>query len=109
MRQNNNIMNTVNTKLFTIDELKYKKYGDLVNFLTGMFELVDDIQEEIDEIQLIESEDGYLDQETLNELNIMITQSDYLTKNINTTIDTLNLIEMKSFMKVENLPLVCLN
>jgi hypothetical protein len=102
-------MNTVNTKLFTIDELKYKKYGDLVNFLTGMFELVDDIQEEIDEIQLIESEDGYLDQETLNELNIMITQSDYLTKNINTTIDTLNLIEMKSFMKVENLPLVCLN
>ena len=109
MHQNNNIMNTVNTKLFTIDELKYKKYGDLVNFLTGMFELVDDIQEEIDEIQLIESEDGYLDQETLNELNIMITQSDYLTKNINTTIDTLNLIEMKSFMKVENLPLVCLN
>ena len=92
MHQNNNIMNTVNTKLFTIDELKYKKYGDLVNFLTGMFELVDDIQEEIDEIQLIESEDGYLDQETLNELNIMITQSDYLTKNINTTIDTLNII-----------------
>jgi hypothetical protein len=101
-------MNGINTKLFTIDELKGKKYGDLVISLAGMIELVDDIENEIDAIQILEEEDGYLEPELEYELNIITTQLDYMLKNISTIKKVLNIIEMKSFFVVNNFN-ICLN
>lgn len=108
MHQNNDIMNGINRKLFTIDELKGKKYADLVNSLADMIELVDDIENEIDTIQILEEEDGYLEPELEYELNIITTQLDYMLKNISTIKKVLNMIEMKSFFVVNNFN-ICLN
>ncbi len=108
MHQNNDIMNGINTKIFTIDELKGKKYADLVNSLADMIELVDDIENEIDTIQILEEEDGYLEPELEYELNIITTQLDYMLKNISTIKKVLNMIEMKSFFVVNNFN-ICLN
>jgi hypothetical protein len=101
-------MNGINTKIFTIDELKGKKYADLVNSLADMIELVDDIENEIDTIQILEEEDGYLEPELEYELNIITTQLDYMLKNISTIKKVLNMIEMKSFFVVNNFN-ICLN
>lgn len=101
-------MNGINTKLFTIDELKGKKYANLVNSLADMIELVDDIENEIDTIQILEEEDGYLEPELEYELNIITTQLDYMLKNISTIKKVLNMIEMKSFFVVNNFN-ICLN
>jgi hypothetical protein len=101
-------MNGINTKLFTIDELKGKKYANLVNSLADMIELVDDIENEIDAIQILEEEDGYLEPELEYELNIITTQLDYMLKNISTIKKVLNMIEMKSFFVVNNFN-ICLN
>lgn len=109
MRQNNNIMNTINTKLFSAKDLKSKKYGDLIVFLEELLEVAEDLEYSLDEIKLTEEEDGYLTPEMLSEMKFMDTQLDYFFKNIKIVMLALNSMEIKSFVKIKDLPLVCLN
>ena len=109
MRQNNNIMNTINTKLFSAKDLKSKKYGDLIVFLEELLEVAEDLEYSLDEIKLTEEEDGYLTPEMLSEMKFMDTQLDYVFKNIKIVMSALNSMEIKSFVKIKDLPLVCLN
>jgi hypothetical protein len=109
LHQNNNIMSTINTKLFSAEDLKIKKYGDLVVFLEGLLEVAEDLEDSLDEIKLMEEEDGYLNSEMLSEMKFMDTQLDYIFKNIKIAVSVLDSMEMKSFVKIKDLPLVCLN
>ena len=109
MHQNNNIMSTINTKLFSAEHLKTKKYGDLVVFLEGLLEVAEDLEYSLDEIKLTEEEDGYLSPEMLSEMKFMDTQLDYVFKNIKIAVSVLDSMEMKSFVKIKDLPLVGLN
>ena len=109
MHQNNNIMSTINTKLFSAEHLKLKKYGDLVVFLEGLLEIAEDLEDSLDEIKLMEEEDGYLTPEIVSEMKLMDTQLDYIFKNIKITISVLDSMEMKSFVKIKDFPLVGLN
>ena len=49
-------MSTINTKLFSAEHLKTKKYGDLVVFLEGLLEVAEDLEYSLDEIKLTEEE-----------------------------------------------------
>ena len=89
--------------------MKIKKYGDLVVFLEGLLEVAEDLEDSLDEIKLMEEEDGYLTPEMVSEMKFMDTQLDYIFKNIKITISVLDSMEMKSFVKIKDLPLVGLN
>jgi hypothetical protein len=102
-------MNTINTKLFSAKDLKSKKYGDLIVFLEELLEVAEDLEYSLDEIKLTEEEDGYLTPEMLSEMKFMDTQLDYVFKNIKIVMSALNSMEIKSFVKIKDLPLVCLN
>jgi len=102
-------MSIINTKLFSVKDLKNKKYGDLVVFLEGLLEVAEDLEYSLDEIKLTEEEDGYLTPEMLSEMKFMDTQLDYVFKNIKIVMSALNSMEIKSFVKIKDLPLVCLN
>jgi hypothetical protein len=102
-------MSTINTKLFSAEHLKLKKYGDLVVFLEGLLEIAEDLEDSLDEIKLMEEEDGYLTPEIVSEMKLMDTQLDYIFKNIKITISVLDSMEMKSFVKIKDFPLVGLN
>jgi len=102
-------MNTINTKLFSAKDLKSKKYGDLIVFLEELLEVAEDLEYSLDEIKLTEEEDGYLTPEMLSEMKFMDTQLDYFFKNIKIVMLALNSMEIKSFVKIKDLPLVCLN
>lgn len=72
----------MNTKLFTKEELKIVSTKKLIDNLKSMINISIDMKEVIDEIEDIEKEDGYLEIELEYELNILITQYDYVIKNI---------------------------
>jgi hypothetical protein len=72
----------MNTKLFTKEELNIVSTKKLIDNLKSMINISIDMKEVIDEIEDIEKEDGYLEIELEYELNILITQYDYVIKNI---------------------------
>lgn len=72
----------MNTKLFTKEELNIVSTKKLVDKLKSMINISIDMKEVIDEIEDIEKEDGYLEIELEYELNMFITQYDYVIKNI---------------------------
>lgn len=109
MHQNNNTMSTINTRLFSLEELQFKKYGVLINGLNMLVELASELEYSLEEINELESEQGFLDSETLSDMNFITTQLDYLYKNLNTTLAAMKFQEAKAFFKVTDLPLVCLN
>lgn len=102
-------MNTPNARIFSIEELKFKPYGLLMNSLNTFIEVASELEEYIEEMEELEIEQGFLDSETHAEVNLVSTQLDYLYQNIKTTIDAMKYKEDKAFFKVTNLPLVCVN
>ena len=90
-------MAKINTKVFTSNELKFKKYYDLIIFFEGLIEVSMDLEYSIEEIEMIEQEDGFLDCEMQHELNLMITQLDIIIKNILTVTNVLKNIENEAF------------
>jgi hypothetical protein len=90
-------MATVNTKLFTSTELNHKKYYDLIILFEGLIKVSMYVEDSIEEIEMIEQEDGFLDCEMQHELNLLITQFDYITKNILTVMNVLKKIENEAF------------
>jgi hypothetical protein len=72
----------MNTKLFTEKELKKVDINKLKFYLDEFIELSNEMKTEINLIEDIEKEDGMLIKELEYELNIMITQFDYIMFNI---------------------------
>ena len=102
-------MSTVNTKIFRIEELQFKPYGLLMKTLNSLVEVVSEFEAHLEEIEELEKEQGFLDSETLADMNLITTQLDYLYRNIKTAIDAMKYQEAKAFFKVTDLPLVCVN
>lgn len=102
-------MESINTRLFTVEELKFKKYANLIESLEIIVDSTCDLEWALEEIEEIEKEQGFLGSEMLSEMNYITTQLDYLYKNINTIISAMKCYEAKSFFKVRDLPLFCLN
>ena len=102
-------MNTPNTKIFRIEELQFKPYAVLMKSLNSFIEVASELEQCLEEIEELENEQGFLDSETLADMNLITTQLDYLYQNIKTSIDAMKYQEAKSFFKITDLPLVCLN
>lgn len=102
-------MESVNTRLFTIEELRFKKYANLMETLHIIIDSSCDLEWAMEEIEEIEQEQGFLGSEMLSEMNYITTQLDYLYKNIDVIISAMKYHESKSFFKVHDLPLFCLN
>lgn len=102
MHQNNNIMKTPDTRIFRVEVLKFKPYGLLMKSLNTFIEVASDLEEYLEEFENNPSEN-------VDDINIVTTQLDCLYQNIKNTIDAMKYIEDKSFFKVNELPLVCLN
>ena len=109
MHQNNNIMATLNTKLYTFDELKYKPYYQLFQFVDGLKTIIFDFEDEIESLEMMEAEQGYLTSEMTESLNTITTQLDYVTRNLKTAITALDFKATKSFFNVEGIAPICLN
>lgn len=71
----------MNTKLFTERELIYKDKNKLFDIYKNLISIEKDMKELIDDYEMIEEEFG-IDNQTENDLNFIITQYDYLNKNI---------------------------
>lgn len=103
-------MESLNTKLFTFDELKYKSYSKLYEFVNTLNGLILDLEIEIADIEELEFLNGGELPEVLNEaLNSRITQLDYMYKNLNTALKALEYNEKEVFVSVINYPSICLN
>jgi hypothetical protein len=102
-------MESVNTRLFTVEELSFKKYANLMETLQIMIDSSCELEWALEEIEEIEQEQGFLGSEMLSEMNYITTQLDYVYKNIDVIISAMKYQESKSFFKVRDLPLFCLN
>jgi hypothetical protein len=102
-------MNTVNTRLFSLEELQKKPYGDLLTFIEGLQEVAFDLEDVLEEIENFENEYGYLEPDMINDVPLITTQLEYIKKNINTAICVLNKKEMRSFITFNGYQSICLN
>lgn len=89
---------TLNTKLFTLNELKYKPFSKLYELIEGLKEIAIDIEDSIEYIEMLEEETGSLDNDMTERLNIFTTQLDYIAKNISTCIEALTFCEKETFV-----------
>lgn len=102
-------MEALNTKLFTFEELKYKSYSKLYQFIDSLNGLILDLEIDISDIEEVEIETGELTKELSDALNSLITQLDYVNKNLNTALKALEYNERQVFMTFINYPTICLN
>jgi hypothetical protein len=102
-------MEALNTKLFTFEELKYKSYSKLYKFIDSLNGLILDLEIDISDIEEVEIETGELTKELSDALNCLITQLDYVNKNLNTALKALEYNERLVFMTFINHPTICLN
>ena len=109
MYQNNNIMEAINTKLFTLNELKNKSYSNLYSFITGLIEVAIELEVGIESIEIMEDETGAIDNNMLEALNHLTTQLDYINRNISTATKAMAICEDESFFKINNMVPICLN
>ncbi len=89
-----NSTESVNTRIFTLEELKLKKYVNLKYSLDIILEEAESIEYCIEELLELEKENG-LTEENEKALNFLTTQLDYLFKNIQTIIKALQYHEDK--------------
>jgi len=109
LHKNNNIMEAVNTKLFKLNELKYKPYSTLYEFVEGIKEVAMEIEDDIETIEMLEDENGGLDKNMTEQLNYLTTQLDYLVKNLSTGIAALKYCESKNFITMNGFPSISIN
>jgi hypothetical protein len=76
----------INTNLYSFFQLKYKKYGNLINFIDGLTEVISDLEEIVDALEKLQLK-GELTPELEKTMNLHITQLDYLYKNLNTGLE----------------------
>lgn len=102
-------MEAINTKLFTLNELKNKSYSNLFQFIEGLKEIGTELEVEIETIEMIEDETGAIDNDMLEVLNHLTTQLDYIYKNISTAVKAMELCENKNFITMDGFPSVSIN
>lgn len=102
-------MEAINTKLFTLNELRYKSYSNLYQFIIGLQEVSTELEGEIETIEMVEIETGALDKNMTEVLNHLTTQLDYISRNISTAIKAMELSENESFFEINGVTPICLN
>lgn len=100
-------METINTRLYTLFQLKYKKYGNLINFIEGLNEVISDLEVIVLDLESLQLK-GKLTPELEKTLNIHITQLDYLYKNLNTGLEAMRYHEDKVFVELNDM-MICQN
>jgi uncharacterized protein (UPF0335 family) len=101
-------MEAINTKLFTLNELKRKSYSNLFQFVEGLKEIGTELEVEIETIEMVEDETGAINNDMLEVLNHLTTQLDYISRNISTAIKAMELCEDKVFVEVNDM-MICQN
>jgi hypothetical protein len=101
-------MEAINTKLFTLNELKRKSYSNLFQFVEGLKEIGTELEDEIETIEMIEDETGAIDNDMLEVLNHLTTQLDYIYINLNTGLEAIRYHEDKVFVEVNDM-MICQN
>jgi hypothetical protein len=102
-------MEAINTKLFTLNELKYKSFSKLYEFLNGLEEVALELEANIFFIENLEKENGFLDKNMNDTLNDLITQLDYVIANIKTGVEAMTFCEKESFMEMSGFHKLTLN
>ncbi len=100
-------MEAINTNLYTLFQLKYKKYGNLINFVEGLTEVIFDLEEIVDALETLQLK-GELTPELEKTMNLHITQLDYLYKNLNTGLEAMRYHEDKALVVVKDM-MICQN
>jgi hypothetical protein len=102
-------MYKINTRLLSLEQLVNKEYSHLLFAADEFNEVISDFEFNLIELELIEEEVGFLDEEQLSECNFMVTQLDFIYKNLNKVLEVMREKEDKCFVINDEVKLYCLN